>query len=94
MTQQHSYRFGTFYLRPAARELLKAGDPVALPSRVFDCLVYLLDNRDRAIGRDELGAAVWGRTDVSDAQLSQAILRARRAVDDDGNERSCIRTIP
>lgn len=94
MNPRINYRFGTFVLRPAARELLQDGNGVALPSRVFDCLVYLIENRDRAVGRDELGAAVWGRADVSDAQLSQAMLRARRAIGDAGNDQAFIRTMP
>lgn len=94
MNPRVNYRFGTFTLRPAARELLEDGAVVALPSRVFDCLVYLIENRDRAVGRDELGAAVWGRADVSDAQLSQAMLRARRAIGDAGSDQAFIRTMP
>ena len=89
-----SYRFGEFRLCVASRELLHSDRPVALSSRVFDCLLYLIEHRERAVGRDELVAAVWGRVDVSDAQLGQIILRVRRAVDDDGNEQRAIRTIP
>jgi DNA-binding winged helix-turn-helix (wHTH) protein/tetratricopeptide (TPR) repeat protein len=89
-----SYRFGEFRLCVASRELLHFERPVALSSRVFDCLLYLIEHRDRAVGRDELVAAVWGRVDVSDAQLGQIVLRVRRAVDDDGNEQRAIRTMP
>lgn len=89
-----SYRFGEFRLCVASRELLHFDRPVALSSRVFDCLLYLIEHRDRAVGRDELVAAVWGRVDVSDAQLGQIVLRVRRAVDDDGNEQRAIRTMP
>jgi DNA-binding winged helix-turn-helix (wHTH) protein/tetratricopeptide (TPR) repeat protein len=89
-----SYRFGEFRLCVASRELLHCDHSVALSSRVFDCLLYLIEHRDRAVGRDELVAAVWGRVDVSDAQLGQIVLRVRRAVDDDGNEQRAIRTMP
>lgn len=87
------YRFGEYRLSVAARELRHRQRVVQLPSRVFDCLLYLIENRDRAIGRDEIVAAVWGRVDVSDAQLGQIVLRARRAVGDDGNEQRAIRTM-
>lgn len=89
-----TFAFGAHVLDPARRELLRAGQPVALPARVFDCIAYLLQHRDRAVGRDELISAVYGRADVSDAQLAQLILRARRAIDDDGQEQHSIRTIP
>ena len=65
-----------------------------MPRRTFECLEHLIAHRDRAVGRDELVAAIFGRTNVSDAQLGQVVLRARRAVDDDGNAQRVIRTIP
>jgi DNA-binding winged helix-turn-helix (wHTH) protein/tetratricopeptide (TPR) repeat protein len=94
MIQPVTYQFGEFRLDRSARELCRDGIPVSVPTRVFDCLVYLIENRERAIGRDELVAALWGRVDVSDAQLGQIVLRARRAVDDDGNDQRFIRTMP
>ncbi|MGQ0801616.1 MAG: winged helix-turn-helix domain-containing protein [Pseudomarimonas sp.] len=93
MSLRASYRFGGYELRPATRELLTADGPVTLTSRAFDCLHYLIEHRDRAVGRDELASAVWGQVDVSDAQLSQSILRARKAVGDAGNDQLCIRTV-
>src|SRR5690606_20084160 len=38
--------------------------------------------------------AVFSRSDVSDAQLAQIILRSRRAIGDDGQEQRAIRTVP
>lgn len=87
------YRFGDFRLLPASRELWRGAEAVVAPRRVFDCLAYLIEHRDRAVGRDELVAAVWGRVDVSDVQLGQIVVRARRAVDDDGVAQQRIRTI-
>ena len=88
------YRFGECSVDLAARELRRAGDVVTLSPKVFDTLAYLISHRDRAIGRDELIAAVWGRADVTDALLGQVMLKARRAVGDTGDEQNAIRTIP
>ncbi|MCQ4167534.1 tetratricopeptide repeat protein [Tahibacter harae] len=88
------FRFADFQLDPAARELRQDGRRVALPPKSLECLIYLIEQRDRAVGRDELISAVWGRVDVSDALLAQTLLRARRAVGDTGNEQSSIRTVP
>lgn len=88
------YQFGDFVLSPATHELSRAGEPVNVPNRVFDCLVYLIERRERAVGRDELGAAVWGRVDVSEAQITQTILRARRLLGDGAGDEGHIRTIP
>ena len=88
------YRFDRFLLNPATRELLDDGELVAMPARALDCLAYLLEHRDRAVGRDELIAAVWGRTEVSDALLSHTIVKIRRTLGDTGNEQRTIRTVP
>lgn len=87
------FRFDSYLLDPAARELLHDGERVAIPPKSLECLEYLVRNRERAVGRDELISAVWGRVDVSDALLAQTLLRARRAVGDTGNEQSTIRTV-
>jgi DNA-binding winged helix-turn-helix (wHTH) protein/tetratricopeptide (TPR) repeat protein len=88
------YLFGEFELNPASRELLRHGQPVALRPRSLECLVYLIEHRDRAVGRDELISAVWGRVDVSDTVVAQTLLRARKALDDTGNQQVMIRTLP
>ena len=60
MLSQH-YRFGDYELHPHTRELRCDGTPVSLPLKSFDCLVYLIERSNRAVGRDELISAVWGR---------------------------------
>jgi DNA-binding winged helix-turn-helix (wHTH) protein/tetratricopeptide (TPR) repeat protein len=88
-----AYRFGDFTLTASTRELKRGDAPVAISPRAFDCLAYLLEHRDRAVGKDELVAAVWERVDVSDTQLGQTVLRARRAVNDDGQAQNVIKTV-
>lgn len=88
------YCFGPFRLDPAKRELENGGELVTLTPQVFDCLTWLVEHRDRAVGRDELIAAVWGRADVSETLLGQTVMHARRAVGDSGDAQRLIRTIP
>jgi DNA-binding winged helix-turn-helix (wHTH) protein/tetratricopeptide (TPR) repeat protein len=88
-----SYRFNAFELIPDTRRLLHDGADVQIGIRVFETIVYLVQNRHRAVGRDELLSAVWGRVDGGDATLAQAVLKARRAFGDDGNAQSTIRTV-
>uniref|UniRef100_UPI0021475B12 winged helix-turn-helix domain-containing protein n=1 Tax=Tahibacter caeni TaxID=1453545 RepID=UPI0021475B12 len=87
------YEFDNWRIDTARREAFRAGAAVALPRRVFDLVVYLLQQRERAVGRDELVAAVWGRVDVADVQVSQLIARARRLLGDDAQTQATIRTV-
>lgn len=88
------FRFRNLRLDPATRQLWRDGERVPLPLKSFDCLTYLIEHRDRAVGRDELIAAVWGRAEVSDKLLGQTLLRARRAIGDASSEHTAIRTLP
>ena len=47
------------------RELRRDGDVIAVEPQVFDLLVYLLENRDRVVSKDDLIAAVWRNRIVS-----------------------------
>jgi len=93
MAMTGGYRFGEFRVHPASRQLWRGERLVALPPPVFDCLTYLIEHHDRAVGRDELVAAVWGKSEISDTLLRQTILRIRRELGDEGKEQRVLRTI-
>ncbi len=89
-----AFRFGDYCLIPARRELWRSGRLVQIQPKVLETLTYLVQNRDRAVGRDELIAAVWGRVDITDNVLGQIVGRARTAVGDNGEAQHSIRTAP
>jgi DNA-binding winged helix-turn-helix (wHTH) protein/tetratricopeptide (TPR) repeat protein len=93
-SNRQRYRFGEFLLDPAARDLRCGGERLTLSPKVFDCITYLIENRGRAIGHDELMAAVWGKADIADVQLRQLMRKVRRTVHDDGDRQMVVRTIP
>lgn len=88
------YRFGDCRIDLSGRELRRAGERLVLSPIVFDCLAFLIVHSDRAVGRDELVATVWGKTEITDTLLGQTILKARRAIGDSATEQNSIRTIP
>jgi DNA-binding winged helix-turn-helix (wHTH) protein/tetratricopeptide (TPR) repeat protein len=87
------FRFGPFEVDVRRRELRRNGAVLDVPAKAFDALVYLIDHRDRVVARDELISAVWGRSDISDNLLAQSVLRVRRALDDNGNAQTHVRTV-
>lgn len=88
-----TYRFSDFHLDPASRELWRGNEEVSLYRKAYECLVYLIEHRDRAVSYDELFGAVWGDVRLSDSVLRQAIVAVRRALDDNGEEQRLIKTI-
>jgi TolB-like protein len=86
------FLFSDHALDTARRELSRGGEQIALEPQVFDLLVYLLQNRERVVSKDDLLASVWGGRIVSDATLDSRITAARRAVGDSGAAQTLIRT--
>lgn len=73
-------------------ELIRDGEPVGIEPQVFDVLRYLIEHRDRVVGKVELFDNVWGDRFVSESALTSRIKSARQAVGDDGRQQRVIRT--
>ncbi|MGC1623996.1 MAG: winged helix-turn-helix domain-containing protein, partial [Pseudolabrys sp.] len=86
------FLFNDFALDCERRELRAAGAPVPLEPQVFDLLVYLIENRDRVVSKDDLIASVWGGRIVSDSTVDSRINAVRKAIGDSGKEQRLIRT--
>lgn len=87
-------RFGDFALDIERLELRCGGQLRDLEPQVFSLLAYLVEQRERVVGKEELIDAVWQRHAISDSTLNARISAARRAVDDTGKEQTVIRTFP
>ena len=51
---ESSYEFAGFRLDVANRILIRQGEPVALAPKVFDTLLFLVQNSGRILEKDEL----------------------------------------
>ncbi len=86
------YRFENCVL-DTDRYRLDVGDaPVAVEPLVFDLLVYLVEQRARVVGRDELLENLWQGKVVTDAALAARLKDARRAIGDSGKQQRMIKT--
>jgi len=90
-----TYAFGEFRVDPGKRRILDGtGAPVPLTSKVFDTLVYLLNNRGRIIDKEELMSAIWTDTIVEENNLSQNISALRRLLGEQRGDHRFIVTVP
>jgi TolB-like protein/Tfp pilus assembly protein PilF len=87
------FRFGAYEVDLVRQELRHAGASVPVEPQVFDVLAYLVRHRERIVSKSELFDTVWQGRLVSDAALNSRISAARRAIGDNGNEQTLIRTL-
>src|SRR5207342_3774399 len=89
------YRFEPFRLDTQTRELREGdGSPLPLTAKAFDTLCYLIEHRQRLVGKDELLAAIWPGRVVEENNLTQAIAALRRALGTNAGEHRYIVTVP
>lgn len=89
------YRFDGFQLDVDRRELRSIDETlVPLSAKAFDALVFLIEHRERVVGREELLATIWAGRVVEDNNLAQAIAAMRRALGTDPSNHRYIVTVP
>jgi adenylate cyclase len=88
------FAFEDQLLDPERRELRRGTEAVAMEPQVFDLLLYLVQNRDRIVSKDDLIAGVWGGRIVSESTLTSRVTAVRKAIGDSGAAQRLIRTVP
>src|SRR6266849_11147315 len=87
------YRFGQFVLDPGRRTLSRANSPISLTPKAFDVLLFLAQNPNRLVTKEELLQAVWADTFVEEGNLTQYIYYLRKALGDNSEDTRLIVTI-
>ncbi len=87
------YAFGTFELDPASYELRGRGQPIELQPKVLELLTYLIERRDRVVGKRELLSVLWPDVNVSESSLAWCVSQARKALEQKRGDRGPIETV-
>ncbi len=88
------FRLGDWLVRPSLNRLSRFGQNVQVEPRTIDVLAFLARHPGRVLTKEEILAAVWERSFVSEATLSHAVAELRRALGDDARRPRFIETIP
>jgi Tol biopolymer transport system component/DNA-binding winged helix-turn-helix (wHTH) protein len=87
-----TYQFGSFRLDPVERELRFDGAEIRLPDKVFETLLFLVENNGRLLTKEEMMDSIWKESFVEESNLAKNISRLRKVLDADGS--SHIETLP
>ena len=86
------YRFNQCTLDTERYQLNLRDNAVSVEPLVFDLLVYLVENRERVLSREELLDNLWEGKVVTDSALGARIKDVRKAVQDSGSKQAVIKT--
>lgn len=89
-----SLRIGPVSIDLAARSIRRGDEDVHLRPKTFDVLLYLVQNPERVVTKEELVEACWKDTAVTDDALIRCILEIRRLLGDDPKAPVFIKNIP
>lgn len=91
---QRVYRFGEAEVDTRRPGLTLRGVSIDLRQKTFQVLVYLLENHERVVSKEELLEHVWRGAAVTEGTLSQSLADLRRALDDDPRSPRYLKTYP
>jgi DNA-binding winged helix-turn-helix (wHTH) protein len=89
----HKVQFNNTVVDLVSRELFVDGQLIHLQKKSFDLLLYLIENRERAVSKDELLDKLWDRNFASENVLAHASSKLRSALNDNHKQGKIIRTI-
>jgi DNA-binding winged helix-turn-helix (wHTH) protein/TolB-like protein/tetratricopeptide (TPR) repeat protein len=93
--QSPIYEFGVFRVDAAKRLLLGGADEIIpLTPKIFDTLLYLVENSGKVIEKDELMREIWTDTIVEENNLNKNISVLRRVLGEKPGEHRFIVTVP
>jgi DNA-binding winged helix-turn-helix (wHTH) protein len=88
------YRFDQFEVDDREFRLSEAGTAVPVEPKVLRLLVYLIENRNRLVRKQELLDAVWPDAMVTENALTRAVGLLRKALNEDIQVPRYLETVP
>jgi len=88
-----AFLFDDIRVEPATFRVFKAGQAIQLEPKALRLLLFLIENRDRAVGKEEILNTVWNGTYVTENALTREIGKLRKLLGDDPKAPKYIETV-
>ncbi|MBX7169509.1 MAG: tetratricopeptide repeat protein [Pyrinomonadaceae bacterium] len=89
-----TYRFADVEVDLSRGSLTHNGKDIYLRQKTFQVFIYLLEQHDRLVSKDELMQTVWKDTAVTDDVLVQCVKEIRQTLGDNPQQPRFIKTFP
>lgn len=93
MQAEQMLSFGPYQFDPHTRQLWRGKQEVRVTGKASALLCWLLEGAGQVVTRDELFAAVWADTVVSEAALTSCVQELRQALHDPARKPLYIETV-
>src|SRR5260370_13730085 len=87
-------RFGRFQLDPTERLLLRDNRQIRLAPKLFETLLFLVQNAGRLVPKETLMRSVWEGTFVEEGSLAHSISVLRKILSHGSEGNRYIETVP
>ena len=87
-------RFGPFQLDPSERLFLRGNREIHLASKLFDTLLFLVQNAGRLVEKEALMCSVWRGPFVEEGSLAHSVSVLRKILKDGKEGNRYIETVP
>ena len=94
LTTVHFHDFEGFRLDIRRRRLLRQGEPIPITPKALELLLILIEHRGRVVDKVDLIRLLWPDTIVEEANLTQSVFIARKALGEAPGENRFIATAP
>lgn len=88
------YAFSGFTLDTGSGLLTHSGQPIRLAPKVYQLLVFLIENRERIVSKDEIFSIIWPDAFVEDNALSFTVSQLRKTLAACEPDTTFVQTVP
>lgn len=91
---EKKYQFGDLVIYPDHFEVLKSGESLEFTPKEFELLVYLVENKNRVLTRDQLLSSVWNYDFAGDTRIVDVhVSHIREKIEENSRKPFYIKTI-
>jgi len=91
---EKKYQFGNLVIYPERFEVVKNGESLEFTPKEFELLVYLVENKNRVLTRDQLLSSVWNYDFAGDTRIVDVhVSHVREKIEENSRKPFYIKTI-
>ena len=93
LTEASPFQIAGYRVEPSVLRLYRDGKETRLEAKAMHVLRHLVEHAGRVVSRAELETAIWPGRIVTEDAVTNAVVKLRRAFEDDAHQPRVIETV-